>query len=121
MLRWPLVWLAVGGAVGGAEPVRVEVSRDAWISAYPSEREGNNGGAPKLKLKGIQEFFLIDFDPAALRGKRVTRASLHLRATGQESLGRTTVSSVAEPWERLRPHARGEQLRVGRHRPPALA
>jgi hypothetical protein len=82
-----------------AEPVRVEVSRDAWISAFPSEREGNNGGSPKLKLKGVQEFFLIDFDPAPLRGKRVTRAQLHLHATGDESLGRTTVSTVAEEWQ----------------------
>jgi len=81
-----------------AEPVRVEVSRDAWISAFPAEREGNNGGAPKLKLKGVQEFFLVDFDPTPLRGRRVTRAQLHLRTAGDESLGRTTVSTVAEEW-----------------------
>ena len=37
-----------------AEPLRVEVSRDAWISAFPTEQEGNNGGSPKLKLKGTQ-------------------------------------------------------------------
>src|SRR4051812_42459693 len=54
-------------------PTRVEVTRDVWISSYPSEREGNNGGSPKLKLKGHQEFFLTDFDPASLRGKRVRR------------------------------------------------
>ena len=81
------------------DSVRLEVSRDAWISAYPKEREGNNGGAPKLKLKGVQEFFLIDFDPAPLRGRRVTRAHLHLHGVGEETLGRTTVSSVAEAWE----------------------
>ena len=84
---------------GAAEPIRVEVSRDAWISAYPPEREGNNGGSPRLKLKGVQEFFLIDFDPAPLRGKRVTRAQLHLHAASDETLGRTTVSTVAEEWE----------------------
>jgi len=77
---------------------RIEVSRDLWISAYDTEREGNNGGSPKLKLKGIQEFFLIDFDPAPLAGKRVTRAQLHLHLEGPETLGRITVSSVAEPW-----------------------
>jgi len=110
-MRMPLVPCAVaillGVAAGpttpsllrAAEPVRVEVSRDAWISAYPKEREGNNGGSPKLKLKGVQEFFLIDFDPAPLRGKRVTRAQLHLHAVGDESLGRTTVSTVSEEWE----------------------
>lgn len=82
-----------------ATPIRVEVSRDVWISAFPPEREGNNGSSPKLKLKGVQEFFLIDFDPKPLRGKRVTRAQLHLRASGEEMLGRTTVSTVSEEWE----------------------
>ena len=47
---------------------RVEVSRDLWISAYSKEVEGNNGGSHRLKLKGIQEFFLIDFDPVAHLG-----------------------------------------------------
>jgi hypothetical protein len=50
---------------------RMEVSRDLWISAYSKEVEGNNGGSHRLKLKGIQEFFLIDFDPAPLRGKKL--------------------------------------------------
>ncbi len=80
------------------EAQRIEVSRDAWISAYESEREGNNGGSPKLKLKGIQEFFLIDFDPAPLQGQRCLRAQLHLHLEGSETLGRMTVSTVAEEW-----------------------
>lgn len=90
-------WLAprIGGA---AEPLRVEFSRDLWISAYKSEREGSNGASPKLKLKGIQEFFLCDLDPAPLRGKRVLRAQLHVHLEGAETLGRITVSTVAEDW-----------------------
>lgn len=77
---------------------RVEVSRDLWISSYEKEREGNNGASPKLKLKGIQEFFLIDFASEPLRGKRVVRAQLHVHLEGKETLGRITVSTVAEPW-----------------------
>jgi hypothetical protein len=77
---------------------RIEVSRDLWISNYETEREGNNGGSPKLKLKGIQEFFLIDFDPTSLAGKRVQRAQLHLHLEGPETLGRITVSTVTEEW-----------------------
>lgn len=80
------------------EPQRIEVSRDLWISSYVKERDGNNGASPKLKLKGIQEFFLIDFDPVPLRGKRVVRAQLHLHGEGPETLGRTTVSSIAKEW-----------------------
>jgi len=78
---------------------RVEVSRDLWISAYTTETEGNNGGSNRLKLKGIQEFFLIDFDPAPLRGKRVVKAQLHLHLASPDApLRRTTVSTIAQEW-----------------------
>ncbi|MBX7209679.1 MAG: DUF4091 domain-containing protein [Verrucomicrobiaceae bacterium] len=78
---------------------RIEVTRDLWISSYVKEVEGNNGGSNKLKLKGIQEFFLIDFDPAPLRGRRVTRAQLHVHLMSPEHpLPRITVSSLAQEW-----------------------
>jgi hypothetical protein len=78
---------------------RVEVSRDLWISAYSKEVEGNNGGSHRLKLKGIQEFFLIDFDPAPLRGKRIVKAQLHVRLASPDApLRRTTVSTISQDW-----------------------
>jgi len=78
---------------------RVEVSRDLWISAYSKEVEGSNGGSPKLKLKGIQEFFLIDFDPAALHGKKIVKAHLHVHlASPDHPLQRITVSTIAQDW-----------------------
>src|SRR4051812_8261002 len=99
LFRLPLL-VALAPCLATAEPSprRVEVTRDLWISSYEKEREGNNGASPKLKLKGIQEFFLLDFDPAPLKGKRVTRAELHVHTEGAESLGRITVSSIAEEW-----------------------
>jgi hypothetical protein len=78
---------------------RVEVSRDLWISAYSKEVEGNNGGSHRLKLKGIQEFFLIDFDPAPLRAKKIVKAQLHVHLASPEApLRRTTVSSITQEW-----------------------
>lgn len=96
----PIVVLLVLGlaAHGEAPPMRVEVTRDAWISSYPKEREGNNGGSPKLKLKSNQEFFLVDFDFEKCRGKTVKRAELHLHGEGAETLGRVTVSSISDEW-----------------------
>ncbi|HCN77621.1 MAG TPA: hypothetical protein DIT13_10570, partial [Verrucomicrobiales bacterium] len=77
----------------------MEVSRDLWISAYSKEVEGNNGGSHRLKLKGIQEFFLIDFDPAPLRGKKITKAQLHVHLASPEApLRRTTVSTISQDW-----------------------
>ena len=93
-----LLAVLLAAVLPAAEPLRVEVSRDAWISSFPTEQEGNNGGSPKLKLKGTQEFFLIDFDATKFRGKRVVRATLHLHLESSYALGRTTVSTIAQEW-----------------------
>ena len=81
-----------------AEPLRVDVSRDTSISSYPSETEFSRGASPKLKFKGVQELSLLDIDVAALKGKRITRAALHLHGEGVEVLGRMTVSTITEEW-----------------------
>ena len=69
-LRRSALGLLFSFAHAASFPQRVEVTRDLWISSHDKEREGNNGASTKLKLKGIQEFFLIDLDPAPLRGRR---------------------------------------------------
>jgi hypothetical protein len=75
------------------------ISRDAWISDMGQEREGNNGGAAKFKLKGIQEMTLFDADLSALKGKRITGALLHMKCTSLNvPARRVTVSTVAAPW-----------------------
>src|SRR5271166_5832094 len=48
---------------------RLEVTRDTWVSEVGHEADGNNGGAPRLKFKSIQEMTLIDVDPGPLRGR----------------------------------------------------
>ena len=44
------------------QSVRLEVTRDTWVSDVGQEADGNNGGAPRLKLKSIQEMTLVDID-----------------------------------------------------------
>jgi hypothetical protein len=97
-MTFGLLSALMAASLPAAEALRVETSRDLWISSYPSEQEGNNGGSPKLKLKGTQEFFLIDFDATKFRGKRVVRATLHLHLEAAPVLGRTTVSTVSQEW-----------------------
>jgi hypothetical protein len=99
MMTFAHVFLFVMSGMALYAQQRVEVSRDLWISAYPKEVEGNNGGSHRLKLKGIQEFFLIDFDPALLRGKKIVKAQLHLRLSSPEApLRRVTVSTISQDW-----------------------
>jgi hypothetical protein len=78
--------------------VRLDVSRDAWISDVDRERDGNNGGAPRLKLKSIQEMSLIDIDARRLAGRTIRSAVLHLKLAGDETLRRVTLSSVGAEW-----------------------
>ncbi|MDD8047924.1 MAG: hypothetical protein PHF14_15780, partial [Verrucomicrobiota bacterium] len=36
------------------KPLKIPITRDTWVSSYSSEVNGNNGGAQRLKTKGIQ-------------------------------------------------------------------
>ncbi|MDR3639346.1 MAG: DUF4091 domain-containing protein [Isosphaeraceae bacterium] len=82
----------------GGETLRVPVTRDLWVSNVGSEADGSNGGAPRLKLKSIQEMSLVDIDSTPLRGRVVKAAALHVRSTGEPRLRRVTVGSVGAEW-----------------------
>ena len=79
-------------------PLRLDVTRDAWVSEVGKEADGNNGGAPRLKLKSIQEMSLVDIDARPLIGRTIRSASLHLKKAGEERLERVTVSSIGAEW-----------------------
>ena len=78
--------------------VRLDVTRDAWISEVGREADGNNGGAPRLKLKSIQEMSLLDIDPKPLLGRTISAAVLHVKKAGDEPLKRVTISTVGAEW-----------------------
>jgi hypothetical protein len=86
----------VRSAAGKA--IRFDVSRDAWVSEVRREADGNNGGAPRLKLKSIQEMSLLDFEARPLVGRTIRTATLHVKLGGDEPLRRVTVSSVGAEW-----------------------
>src|SRR5438105_2770522 len=75
------------------ESVRTPVTRDTWFSQVGREADANLGGAPRLKLKAIQEMSLIDINPKPLQGRAVQGATLHVRLDGNQPLRRVTVSS----------------------------
>jgi len=80
------------------EALRLAVTRDTWFSNVGDEADCNLGGAPRLKVKSIQEMSLVDFDPAGLRGRTINAATLHLRLAGDVILRRVTVGSFASEW-----------------------
>jgi hypothetical protein len=85
-------------AAGPSETVRLDVTHDTWVSDVDREADGNNGGAPRLKLKSIQEMTLLDFDVSPLRSRTIRSAALHVRIADHESLERVTISSIGAEW-----------------------
>ncbi|KPK83537.1 MAG: hypothetical protein AMJ81_08050 [Phycisphaerae bacterium SM23_33] len=112
-MRWTLclVVAALGWASRmGAEQVKCTASRDVWVSAFGGEENFNMGAAPRLKLKIYQEFAVVDFDVAALRGKTLAEAWLYVKPLGvaidssrgpypcAKVLRWMTVSTVGHDW-----------------------
>ena len=89
-----------------ASTIRCPANRDVWLSAVDDEQSFNMGAARSIKLKVWQEFGLVDFDVAALRGRSIERAALYLKPTGRAKLGLNggsdlhwlTVSTVSHDW-----------------------
>jgi hypothetical protein len=101
-------------APGGAgRKLQLKATRDVWLSGFDAkESRSNMGRTNTMKIKGIQEMCLIDFDFKALKGQQVVKAELHMRsATGARELSRLKitgrpdalrrigVSTVSSPWE----------------------
>ena len=80
--------------------VRVEITRDTWLSTIGDEKFGSGGADTRFKIKGQQEYGLFDIDPEALKGKIVTGALWRFRCASpaKAPIVRTTVSTVAVPW-----------------------
>ena len=53
---------------GSGSSVTLAVTRDTWFSNVGTEADGNNGGAPRLKLKSNQEMSLDRRRPRAAQG-----------------------------------------------------
>ncbi len=81
-----------------SRPIVLPATRDVWFSEVGKEADGNNGAAPKLKLKSYQELSILDFDTKALKGRAIRRATLRLRSTGEPRLKRVTVGGIASDW-----------------------
>jgi len=81
-----------------AETLRFPAIRDLYVSSASGEEEGNNGASPRLKVKGYQEFSLLDFDVASLRGRRIKEAKIGVKLASEERLHQVTVGSIVVPW-----------------------
>ncbi len=93
-----LIPLFLATSAQAQSSIRLDVTRDTWVSEVGREADGNNGGSPRLKFKSIQEMSLLDVDASSLRGRTIQSARLHIRKAGDERLLRVTVSSISAEW-----------------------
>jgi hypothetical protein len=82
------------------QKIKCLVTRDTGISSVVAEKNGNSGGAKKIKLKGQQEYILLDIDSSSLKDKILTGALLHIRSASPRKtpLARLGVSTLASKW-----------------------
>lgn len=91
--------LLFGHALGAAE-LTLPLTADTSISAFESERDHAAGGAPRIKLKGLENLILLNLDATALKGQVIERAELRLKGTDDKLMVRRVgVSTVASPWQ----------------------
>jgi hypothetical protein len=86
-------------ATAAAEVVSLPCTADTSICCHPSEVTHNMGACPRIKIKGIENVLLLDFDTSAIRGRAVASATLYLTsAIPNPMLRKLGVSTVACPW-----------------------
>src|ERR1044071_4675469 len=91
--------LALTILYSNASETQLPITADNSICAFSSETKSNLGASPRIKLKGIQNFILLNFDPAPLKGMLVKKAVLHIKATEKNVMVRKVgFSTVAVPW-----------------------
>jgi len=90
-----------------AETIQCPDKADVWLSSANREESDTNGGkAPRIKLKIYQEFGLLDFDVASLKGRKIESAVLRVAPEGGVRFGGArgtdlrwfTLSTVSSPW-----------------------
>ncbi|MBI3828049.1 MAG: hypothetical protein HY291_00940 [Planctomycetes bacterium] len=93
--------------VSAVETIKCPDTADDWVSSTGKECDCNMGKAPKIKLKGYQEYGLLNFDVAGVKGKKIAKAWLcfayadgrkHAPEARGTDLRWFTVSTVSSPW-----------------------
>ena len=94
----PLI-LVLAAASLRAEEVHLAITADNSICAHEQELTNNMGESPRIKMKGIENLLLLNFDAKPLAGKMVMKAVLRIKATDKNVMVRKVgFSTVGAPW-----------------------
>ncbi|HLY11572.1 MAG TPA: hypothetical protein VKW04_19885 [Planctomycetota bacterium] len=99
-MKWLSVLLVLlPQASPSAPPIRLPSIADTQLSTSSGEDKLNGGDRSNMRLKGIEDLSIIDFDVAALRGRTVLEARLFLSPTGPHKLRSLGLSTISSPWK----------------------
>lgn len=86
-------------APSAGDPVRLPAVADTVLSTSPGEERLNGGDRSNIRLKGIEDLSILDFDVSAIRGRTVGEARLFIAPTGAHKLRTLGISTIASPWK----------------------
>jgi hypothetical protein len=86
-------------AASAGGPIRLPAVADTVLSTSAGEERLNGGDRSNIRLKGIEDLSIIDFDVAPIRGKTVEEARLFIVPTGANKLHRLGISTISSPWK----------------------
>lgn len=103
-VSWLLAMVVLAGSSALAEEIKLPITADVGICAHKDEQKINTGGRAQVRVKGIEHYYLLDFDAAKLR-EPVTKATLHLKLAGGK-LRQVAFATVPIGW--IESTAKGE-------------
>ncbi|HZE97161.1 MAG TPA: hypothetical protein VE981_09040 [Planctomycetota bacterium] len=80
-------------------PLRLPCIADTVLSSSGSEVNLNGGDRSNIRLKGIEDLSILDFDVTAVKGKTVEEARLFITPTGPNKLRSLGISTISSPWK----------------------
>src|SRR5436190_14386748 len=81
------------------DALRLPCVADSQLSMSGGEEKLNGGGRSSMRLKGIEDLTIVDFDVSAIKGKTVEEARLFVTPTGAHKLRSIGISTISTPWK----------------------
>ena len=85
-----------------SDTLRLPCIADTQLSMSHGEEGLNGGGRSTIRLKGIEDLSIFDFDLTPLKGRTVEQAKLFVSPTGPNKLRSIGLSTIAVPWMAIR-------------------
>jgi hypothetical protein len=95
-----MILVAILGLAGqDGPPIRLDCIADTMLSLHEGEERLSHGKRGNLRLKGIENLALLDFDLAPLKGRRIEEARLFLHPREIPGLKTLGLSTIGTPWK----------------------